>query len=151
MAQSKPSGRHGLQDPIEALEAIPNLPRALLVERWTEIYRNPPPKGISRRLLEYAYAYLLQVQAYGGLKPAARRKLQQLAQLSDSDIPPATAAKSRALSPGSRLVREWHGQTHIVDVLESGFQCGDRHYRSLSEVARTITGARWSGPRFFGL
>jgi hypothetical protein len=54
-------------------------------------------------------------------------------------------------TPGTRLIREWHGQTHLVDVLEKGMLYQGRTYRSLSEVARVITGARWSGPRFFGL
>ena len=56
-----------------------------------------------------------------------------------------------ALAPGSRLIREWRGRTHTVDVLDSGFRCDGKQYRSLSEIARAITGGRWSGPRFFGL
>ncbi len=58
---------------------------------------------------------------------------------------------SKTLPPGTRLVREWHGRPYTVEVLESGFLCDGQRYRSLSEVARAITGARWSGPRFFGL
>lgn len=132
------------------LKAIRSLPRAVLMERWTAAHGRPPPKGLSRRLLVYAAAYHVQVKAFGGLKPVVRRRL-----LAVADRKPGTdtalAALPRTLAPGSRLVREWRGRSHTVEVLEQGFLCDGRHYRSLSEVARAITGARWSGPRFFGL
>lgn len=143
------------QDPegvAEQLAALPDLPREVLVEKWIVAYGRPPPKGLSRRLLVYAAAYHIQVQAFGGLKPALRRKLRQVAKANGSDPTPlAPLAKAKILSPGSRLVREWHGKTYQVDVIEGGFLCDGRRYRSLSGVARAITGARWSGPRFFGL
>ena len=63
---------------------------------------------------------------------------------------PARGGAAPAPAPGSRLIREWRGRTHTVDVLDSGFRCDGKQYRSLSEIARAITGARWSGPRFFG-
>ncbi len=136
----------------DQLEAIPNLSRAQLVERWTRIHRRPPPKGLSRRLLEYAAAYDVQAREHGGLKPAIRRKLRQRASGVEA---PARAAgrdcKAKTLSPGTRLMREWRGRTHRVDVLETGFLCDGKHYGSLSQIARAITGASWSGPRFFGL
>lgn len=131
-----------------ALAAIPLLPRAALVVRWVEIYGQPPPKGLSRRLLEYAVAYHVQAAAQGGLPPALRRKLDQVAITGAEPRSPATAQKT--LPPGSRLVRQWRGRTYTVEVLPSGFSCEGRQYRSLSAVARAITGARWSGPRFFG-
>jgi hypothetical protein len=134
------------------LAAIPDRSRAELVEMWIAAYRKPPPKGLSRRLLEYAAAYHLQVKAFGGLKPSTRRKLRQLAGSNSSSAKPLTApAKAKFLSPGTRLVREWRGKTHTVEVIEGAFLCDGQRYRSLSEVARAITGARWSGPRFFGL
>ena len=136
----------------QELEAIPELSRAALIQKWEAAYKRPPPKGISRRLLEYAAAYNIQVKAFGGLKPETKRKLLKVAEEnrngSDKTV---SAPKSKKVVPGSRLVRDWHGKTHIIDVLDKGFRYGDQHYRSLSEVARTITGARWSGPRFFGL
>ena len=136
----------------DGLDAIPGLPRAALVEQWTEAYGRPPPKGISRRLLEYAAAYHLQVQALGGLKPAVRRKLRRPVG-SERDGAPAVSrpGPKKTLLPGSRLVRNWNGRSHTVEVTDSGFQYAGQWYRSLSEVARTITGAHWSGPRFFGL
>ena len=136
----------------EELAGIPGLPREALVERWEKAHGGSPPKGISRRLLEYSAAYHLQVKALGGLKPAAKRKLSQVGNapainrstLSQSD-------QQKTLPAGSRLIREWHGRTYTIDVQESGFTYDGEQYASLSQVARAITGARWSGPRFFGL
>ncbi len=136
----------------DGLAAIPGLPRAALIERWTEAYGRPPPKGISRRLLEYAAAYHLQAQALGGLKPAVLRKLRRLAGSGPNGAPAAARPDpKKTLLPGSRLVRNWNGRSHTVEVTDGGFLYGGQQYRSLSGVARTITGARWSGPRFFGL
>ena len=137
---------------VEAqLALIGTLPRATLVERWTEAYGRPPPKGISRRLLEYAAAYHLQVKAYGGLKPAIKRELQRIAASPRGTAAPSTPPNGKKLGPGSRLIREWHGRSYTVDVLDEGYLWDGQRYRSLSEIARKITGARWSGPKFFGL
>lgn len=139
-------------DVTNELAAIPDLSRADLVERWAAASGRPPPKGLSRRLLEYAAAWHLQSQTFGGLTPAVRRRLHRAAKSGEggaSKISRAVASKSPP--PGARLVREWHGRTYTVDVLETGFLFDGQHYGSLSQVARAITGARWSGPRFFGL
>lgn len=134
------------------LAEIPGLSRTALAERWTVIYGCPPPRCVSRRLLEYAAAYDLQSRADGGLKPAVQRKLRQLARSGkETTLPTSRPMRAKALAPGSRLVRDWGGRTYAVDVLEKGFLCNGRQYRSLSELAHAITGARWSGPRFFGL
>jgi len=136
----------------QELEAIPALSRADLIHKWEAAYKRPPPKGISRRLLEYATAYNIQAKAFGGLKPETKRKLLKIAEENHAGSNKTVSIpKSKKVTPGSRLVREWHGKTHIIEVLDKGFRYGNQHYRSLSEVARTITGARWSGPRFFGL
>ena len=136
----------------EELSEIPGLIRKELIERWGKAHVRPAPKGLSRRLLEYSAAYQLQVKALGGLKPTVRRKLQRLAVSKDKPAKCAQAGRqSKALSPGIRLVREWHGETPTVEVLSQGFAYDGELYNSLSEVARIITGARWSGPRFFGL
>ena len=140
------------EDVANELAAIPDLLRAALVKRWSEAYRRPPPKGLSRRLLEYAAAWHLQSQAFGGLDPAVRRRLHRSAKAgADGMTRVSRGFGSKSLPPGSRLVREWHGRTYTVDVLETGLLFDGQHYGSLSDVARTITGARWSGPRFFGL
>lgn len=128
--------------------ASSGLPRAALTARWRAHYKADPPKGISRVLLTRAVAHAMQVKATRGLRPAAKRKL-----LGDEDVSAITnsaVARRPALRPGSRLIREWNGKTHTVEVAEDGFLWNNDRYRSLSAVARAITGARWSGPRFFG-
>ncbi len=125
-----------------------DLTREELTQRWRGTYRRQPPKGISRRLLELSAAYALQTAALGGLKPCLRKALiTALAQNSESSI----SSGKRALDPGSQLVRVWNGRTHHVEVIEKGFIWNGERFRSLSAIARKITGARWSGPRFFGL
>jgi hypothetical protein len=141
---SAPPGPETLEPKVSQLDA-PDLHAA-----WAELFGRPPPKGISRRLLEYAAAYATQAKIYGGLKPSIRRKLLAFAgSRTGRDSPPAKRCSMPA--PGSRLVREWQGRSHRVEVVEGGFLYGGQRYRSLSEVARAITGAHWSGPRFFGL
>lgn len=128
------------------LADLPNLDRLGLVEQWQILYGSVPPAGISRSLLLRAIAYRLQEQALGGLKPSTKRFLKKSSQDNLSRLLPAASIKS-----GTRLLREWHGVTYEVIVLDSGIQCNGKQYRSLSEVARAITGTRWSGPLFFGL
>ena len=136
------------------IEALADLPRQALVERWTKACGRLPPKGTSRRLLERAAAYQIQVKAFGGLKPKVRRELLKIDGCMDSggpaEIGPSRSSGS-ALRPGMRLVREWNGRTQTVDVGAEGFVWNGEQYGSLSAVAHAITGARWSGPRFFGL
>ena len=129
---------------------LAGLPRADLVERWKELYRVGPPKGISTRLMVRAIAYEMQARHYGGLRPAVVRQLDKIAR-GDTRGKVESAPRAPALEPGARLVREWNGVTHTVNVIDDGFEWQDQRYGSLSEIARLITGARWSGPRFFGL
>jgi hypothetical protein len=117
---------------------------------WRRLHRVPPPMRLSRDLLVRGIIYQLQERAYGGLSTATARKLEQAA----AGSPSRGAAKptpSVSLRPGTRLVREWHGVTHMVLIHADGIEWRGQRYRSLSLVARKITGARWSGPRFFGL
>jgi hypothetical protein len=126
--------------------------RAALIGAWLKAYGRSPPRGISTRLLELAAAYNAQVQRFGGHKASTRQALHAIAAgRAKPSTPSRRNAKGTSSTPGTRLIREWHGQTHLVDVLENGALYQGRTYRSLSEVARVITGARWSGPRFFGL
>ena len=89
---------------------------------------------------------------YGGLRPAFRRKLRR-SEVGDDEHDRLADhnGKAKALALGTRLMREWRGRTYRIDVLETGFLCHGKHYGSLSQIVRAITGARWSGPRFFGL
>ena len=108
------------------------------------------PKGLSRRLLILAIAYRMQAKRYGGLTPAARRRLHSAA---DKDAARIEAKPNGApkVVAGTRLIREWNGVNHVVDAIDGGFIWQGARYGSLSAVARAITGARWSGPRFFGI
>lgn len=136
----------------EQLTIITTLSRSDLIARWEATFHRPPPQGISRRLLEYSAAYQVQVKALGGLTPTAKRKLQRKAAPDISAAVKVTnPSKLTRLSTGTRLVREWHGKTYTVEVVDDGFQYDGKIYSSLSGVAHSITGARWSGPRFFGL
>jgi len=120
-----------------------------LKTKWVEFY-GKPLKGARRDFLIRGIAYRLQELIYGGLSAKTRRRLKQLAKqfARDPDHRPTVAP---ALKPGCRLLREWHGVMYEVVVLEQGFRHRDQTFRTLSEVARLITGTRWSGPVFFGL
>jgi hypothetical protein len=121
-----------------------------LRERWKAMFGRAPSRDISRSFATRAIAYRLQEKAFGGLKPSTQRLLAEFA--SDGTNGSAlAAAPSRIVQPGAVLVREWRGISHQVSVLEKGFCFRGKRYRSLSEVAREITGTRWSGPLFFGL
>ena len=109
-----------------------------------------PPQHISAELTRRRLAYELQVKVYGGLKPETRRRLKQFYKAFKAD-PHHTPSSNLALKPGLMLTREWNGIEHRVTVLEKAFEYRGEPYGSLSQVARRITGSRWSGPAFFGL
>jgi hypothetical protein len=121
-----------------------------LKKQWRELYGSEPPRRISRELLTRAVAYRIQEQVYGGLKPSTRRLLIRLANDAQSGRP-LKAEPAAGAQPGTVLMREWHGVTHEVRVLDRGVLYKRKRYRSLTEVARVITGAHWNGPQFFGL
>jgi hypothetical protein len=158
--------------------AIGDLPRDELVARWTKSFGHPPPIGMKRGLLEHAAAWRLQAKVLGGLSPQARNAMrtaakvggkqveqqrsQQAAMVGEADhaakpagsvTRPGVTPKMRTsiLLPGTRLMREWNGRAHAVDVVADGFVFDGKTYRSLTAVAKRITGVQWSGPRFFGL
>lgn len=135
----------------EEVAGLGDLPREDLVARWKSLYKAPPPKGISRALMIRAIAYRMQVKRWGGLKRTALRRLQEAAAGLAVDKDTGSQPTPTALKSGARLIREWNGKTHLVVVLDNGFLWNGRQHRSLSAIARAITGARWSGPRFFGL
>ena len=128
------------------LTKLTELDRAELMERWRTLYDREPPASISRPLLLHAIAYRTQEKILGGLKPFTRRLLVQAAADGKATSMPMTSVKA-----GTRLLREWHGITYEVTVTEDGVLFKGKRYQSLSEVARIITGAKWSGPLFFGL
>ena len=116
---------------------------------WRQLYCTGPPPGLSRDLLIRALANQLQERAHGGASRALRRRLQTLAgefERGSGSFDPGLLPKT-----GTTLVRQWRGHAHTVLVREDGFEYEGQHYRSLTVIAERITGAHWSGPRFFGL
>ena len=146
---------------------LSTLSRVELAQRWEAIYGSPSPHTIKRPLLERAVSWHQQARLYGGLPVRTRRQLAAIAG-GGSGSPMAGSSGEEgggggfgrgrgaerpfhSLTPGSRLMREWRGRTHVVEVLRDGFRWNGEEHASLSAIARRITGARWSGPRFFGL
>ena len=154
------------------IDAIDHLSRDELAARWTKIYGNTPP-AIRRPILSYAVAWDMQAKRLGGYSAETRRRLKRAiarmdAQLNartstllpsdlgssdanvaaPSDRPPNVTSLP---SVGARLIRVWNGHTNVVDVVDGGYLFEGEVHRSLSAIARKITNAHWSGPRFFGL
>jgi hypothetical protein len=134
----------------EALSRLLTLDIGELRQRWRGLYKTPAPPNLSRELLVRAVAYRMQELARGGLHAESQRQLLRIAQ-QFKETGAVTIGARPELKPGTRLVREWRGRTHDVRVLDDGFSWQGRHYRSLSAIARKITGTAWSGPLFFGL
>lgn len=131
------------------LAALEQMSPQELREEWRRLYRSQPPR-LSPDMLARGLAYRLQEIAHGGLSKATLRQLASLAK--DEGVHSKRVSAARVeIAPGSRLVREWHGRTHTVIRTDHGFAYGGRSYRSLTVIAREITGVHWSGPRFFGL
>jgi hypothetical protein len=147
MKRTTADGAAGL---AEQLTQLGGLDGESLKQRWRSLCGAEPPPRVSRSLLRQAIAYRLQENALGGLKRSTLRLLQQVATDGDAGRA-ANSASQRRLKPGAVLLREWHGNTHQVTVLADGVRFRGQRYRSLSQVARVITGTRWSGPLFFGL
>jgi hypothetical protein len=116
---------------------------------WRQLHRTGPPPGLSRDLMIRALAHQLQERAEGGASPALRRRLQGLA--GGLEKGGASFSPGIVLKTGTTLVRQWRGHTHTVLVRDGGFEYEGQRYRSLTVIAERITGAHWSGPRFFGL
>lgn len=131
----------------DELDGLVSCSPAQLKERWRGLEASPPP-AVPATLLRRLVAQRLQERRYGALPTLVTRELARL----EREEPSVKPVRSRIeLTPGTRLVREWNGQTISVEVIEDGFSYGDQTWRSLSEIARHVTGAHWSGPRFFGI
>ena len=116
--------------------------RSECLERWRETFGRPPPKYLSPQFMKRVLIWETQNEALGGVSIKTTRRLGQIA----SGKAPPTNAK-----PGSHLIREWNGRTYQVEVVDDGYVMDGKTWRSLSAIARHITGAHWSGPRFFGV
>ena len=118
--------------------------RDALLALWQNCFGGPAPKGMSLTFLRRFLAFDLQAHSQGGLPAPLLAKLGRIETGQDR-------AASPVLKSGGRLLREWNGVTHVIDATPEGYLWQGQHHRSLSAIARAITGARWSGPRFFGL
>jgi len=133
------------------LEQLRELNSEELRERWQTLFGAEPPPKLRTSLIIQGIACRLQEKALGGLKPATVRLLERIANDAAAQWQAAPTPKKIRVSAGTVLIREWHGTKHQVTVLKDGFLFRNERFRSLSQIARAITGSRWSGPLFFGL
>ena len=131
----------------QALRDLEIATRENLLREWRRLYKSEPPRYGSRDLLVRAISYALQERELGGLPASVRRALLAMA----TGNPASLRTPRLKIKPGTRLLREWRGTTHEVLVIDQGFVWQGATYGSLSAVAVAITGAKWNGPRFFGL
>jgi hypothetical protein len=136
---------------LARLAALKTTPMPDLKKQWRDLFETEPPP-YNRTFLETRLAYRIQELAYGGLKPQTRARLAALAeQLGEGKAKRSQRRRDDRPVAGTQLIREWQGLEHVVTVVADGFEYEGRRYRSLSSVARAITGTQWNGPLFFGL
>lgn len=133
----------------QKIEELQHLTRDELLQRWLKHYKTPPMKGARTTTLIRGIAFRMQERAGSTLKPSVSKQLVKIAR--GGPIDPQSVLTRPKLQAGTKLVREWNGRTYEVTVLNDGFQMNGTDYPSLSAIAKVITGAHWSGPRFFGL
>lgn len=131
--------------PLPKIDTLPELDRRRLEQAWREVVGTPAPPRMSQNLMRRIVAFETQALAQGGLSKSLLKSITAAGAANNKPNP------TPRLKTGGRLLREWNGTTHVVDVVEGGFIWNGQRYRSLSAIARAITGAHWSGPRFFGL
>jgi len=136
---------------LARVAALKAMPTPKLKEQWRALFDAPPPP-YNRRFLESRLAYRIQELAYGGLKPETVRRLEQLGEQLDGGNIAVRKVRGRDQPiAGTRLLRAYQGIEHTVTVLQDGYEWQGRPYKSLSAIARAITGTRWNGLVFFGL
>src|SRR3979490_2151624 len=121
-----------------------------LRNRWKTLFGHPAPKSLRRNFLARAVAYQMQVEAYGGLSVATKRRLREIVSAVRNGDANATLGSSR-IKPGTQMIRQWRNTTHTVTALAEGFEWNGSSYKSLSAVANAITGTNWNGFAFFGI
>jgi hypothetical protein len=131
------------------LASLSMLSKPALCDLWWQLFKKEPPPEIRKDLMLRIVAHRLQ-EAFGGLSDAGCRRLRQLATTFEAD-PDAVVSNRPPIKAGTRLVRQWKEQVHVVEVEAEGYEYRGVRYENLSEIARLITGTRWSGPAFFGL
>jgi hypothetical protein len=136
---------------LARLAALKMAPTPMLKQQWRDLFETEPPP-YNRRFLESRLAYRIQELAYGGLKPETIERLEALSeQLAAGKSPTQRGDSANRPIAGTRLIREWQGVEHCVTVRDHDYEYQGRPYKSLSAVARAITGTRWNGWIFFGL
>lgn len=134
----------------EELDELSNLPIGALRDRFSGLYGSEAPAGLGKDLMIRAVAHRTQERAEGGVNASVQRRLNKLVR-AYAETGQVRIDDEPAIKPGTRLIRDFQGQTHQVTVTGDGLVYRDQVYRSLSRIAREITGTRWSGPKFFGL
>jgi Protein of unknown function (DUF2924) len=129
---------------------LPDLSLSELRDRWKTLFGHPAPKSLRRNFLARAVAYQMQVEAYGGLSAATKRRLREISNAARNGEATATLGSSR-MKPGTQMIREWKNTTHTVTALAEGFEWNGCTYKSLSAAANAITGTNWNGFAFFGI
>jgi Protein of unknown function (DUF2924) len=139
-----------LADHTVRLAQLSKMKKRELWALWKQLFKRTAPPRIRRELLIRILAFRIQEHIHGGLSAETRKRLRQLSRKLAAN-PKAEIEGISRIRPGTRLIREWRGQSHHVTVLERGYSYASKRYSSLSQIARLITGTRWSGPLFFGL
>ena len=132
------------------LAALPTMSKAALGDLWKHFFGSTPPIQLRRNLMIPILAYRIQEQTFGSLSARAHERLLDLSRAFEKGSDPALA-RAPLMRPGTRLVRQWGDRVHLVNVESNGYEYQGARYQSLSEIARLITGTRWSGPLFFGI
>lgn len=132
------------------LSCLPDLHKPALADLWQRLFKTDPPPGMRKELMLRFVAYRMQEQASRSLGDGSHRRLREIANAIEADSNIASSPRP-AIKPGTRLIRQWKDQVHIVNVEPEKYEYRGARYESLSEIARLITGTRWSGPLFFGL
>jgi len=141
-----------MPEPVaERLAALPTLSKAAVCDLWKEFFDSMPSSQLRRELMIPILAYRMQEEVFGTLGARARERLLELSRAFEKKSDDPTAACAPRVRPGTRLVRQWGDRVHLVNVEANGYEYQGARYRSLSEIARLITGTRWSGPLFFGI
>lgn len=133
----------------DRLLTLPNLQKTVLFKLWQQLFNTDPPERMRKELLVQFLAYRLQEKEFGGLSDRSHRRLTELADSIHAST--ISVSKKLAIKPGTRLIRQWKDRVHVVNAEEGNYEYRGARYESLSEIARLITGTRWSGPLFFGL
>ena len=139
---------------LKQLAELQDMPYPVLKEKWRSLYGTEPP-AYKRQHMIRRLAYRIQELAYGGLSDETKAELERIAEEDERQRQGAQAKKRKPKgthpTPGTRLIRQWKGRRYEVTAIQDGFEYDGRRYRSLSAIAKAITGAHWSGPQFFGL